>query len=187
MLRVLVVGTRSIRVSAGAPEPLLVNGFLCAQGRCAMSQRGCPCWKSVARAALISAVIAGPAFAQSPIVIVSPSPFEFVDARAPYTVRWESPNIRRNAGFFVDYVHDSVRQAICAVAPSARECVWADPPSPADFGGTLVIEARAVNGSALAATESEPFTLHEGSCRTRGLAASTSATSAFPGVSKKHR
>ena len=38
----------------------------------------------------------------------------------------------------------------------------ADPPAPADFSGTLFVEARAVNGSVLAVTESEPFTLHEG-------------------------
>ena len=127
-----------------------------------MSQPGCPRWGSVARAALISAAIAGPAFAQSSIVIVSPSPFEFVDARSPYTVRWEAPDIRRNVGFFVYYVHDSVQHAICQAPRSARECVWADPPAPADFSGTLVVEARAVNGAVLAVTESEPFTLHEG-------------------------
>jgi hypothetical protein len=107
-------------------------------------------------------VLACPAFAQSPIVIVSPFFGELIDARLPFTVRWESPNIRRNAGFFVYYVHESVRHAICEAAPSARECVWADPPAPADFGGTLFVEARAVNGNVLAVTESGPITLHEG-------------------------
>jgi hypothetical protein len=110
----------------------------------------------------MTAVLAGPAFAQSPIVIVSPIPGEFVDARVPFTVRWESPDIRRNVGFFVYYVHDSQRHAICEAAPTARECVWPDPPAPADFSGTLFVEARANNGTAIAVTQSEPFTLHEG-------------------------
>jgi hypothetical protein len=111
---------------------------------------------------MITAMLAHPAFAQSPIVIVSPSFSEFVDARVPFTVRWESPDIRRNAGFFVYYVHDSQPHAICEAPPSARECVWADPPSPGAFSGTLFVEARALNGSVLAVTESAPFTLHEG-------------------------
>jgi hypothetical protein len=110
----------------------------------------------------MTAVLACPAFAQSPIVIVSPFFGELVDARVPFTVRWESPAIRRNAGFFVYYVHDSVPHAICEAAPAARECVWADPPSPADFSGTLFVEARAVNGTVLAVTESGSITLHEG-------------------------
>jgi hypothetical protein len=118
--------------------------------------------RSLAHAVLITAVLAWPAFAQSPIVIVSPAPSEFVDARVPYTVRWESPDIRRNTGFFVYYVHDSLRHAICEAPPTARECVWADPPSPTNFSGTLFVEARAVNGTAIAVTESELFYLHEG-------------------------
>jgi hypothetical protein len=127
-----------------------------------MRQRGCRHWRSVAHAAVLTAVLACPAFAQSPIVIVSPSSGEFVDARVPFTVRWESPDIRRSAGFFVYYTHDSQRHAICETAPAARECVWADPPSPADFSGTLFVEARAINGTVVAVTESDPFTLHEG-------------------------
>ena len=110
----------------------------------------------------MTAVLVSGAFAQSPIVIVSPSPFEFVDVRLPFTVRWESSDIRRNAGFFAYYVHDSQRHSICQTAPSARECVWADPPAPADFSGTLFVEARAINGSVLAVAESGPFTFHEG-------------------------
>ena len=127
-----------------------------------MRQGGSTSPKRLAHAALITAVLACPAFAQSPIVIVSPSPSEFVDARVPFTVRWESPDIRRNTGFFVYYVHDSVRHAICGAPPAARECVWADPPSPTDFSGTLFVEARATNGNVLAVTESELFYLHEG-------------------------
>ncbi len=127
-----------------------------------MRQRGCPYLGSVAHAALVTAVLAGPAFAQSPIVIVSPTSFEFVDARIPYTVRWESADIRRNSGFFVYYEHASQRHAICEAAPSARECVWADPPAPAQFSGSLFVEARANNGAVLAVAQSEPFILHEG-------------------------
>ena len=127
-----------------------------------MRQLGCRYTGTVAYVALMTAVLACPAFAQSPIVIVSPFFGELVDGRVPFTVRWESPDIRRNEGFFVYYVHASVRHAICEAAPTARECVWADPPSPADFSGTLFVEARAVNGSVLAVTESGPITLHEG-------------------------
>jgi hypothetical protein len=118
----------------------------------------------------MTAVLVSRAFAQSAIVIVSPSPFEFVDVRLPFTVRWESSDIRRNAGFFAYYVHDSQRHSICQTAPSARECVWADPPAPADFSGTLFVEARAINGSVLAVAESEPSRCTRGSCRLRGLA-----------------
>ena len=127
-----------------------------------MRQRRCPCRAGVARAVLLTTALAGPAFAQSPIVIVSPSSFEFVDARIPYTVRWESADIRRNAGFFVYYEHASQRHAICEAAPTARECVWADPPAPVDFSGTLFVEARANTGAVLAVAQSEPFILHEG-------------------------
>jgi len=133
-------------------------------------QRRCRSRGSVTQAAVMTAVLVSGAFAQSPIVIVSPSPFEFVDVRLPFTVRWESSDIRRNAGFFAYYVHDSQRHSICQTAPSARECVWADPPAPADFSGTLFVEARAINGSVLAVAESEPSRCTRGSCRLRGSA-----------------
>jgi hypothetical protein len=122
----------------------------------------CRSWRRLSLAASITAALGSTAFAQSPILIVAPASSEFVDARFPFTVRWEAPDIPGNAGFFVYYVHASVRHAICDAAPAQRECVWADPPAPAEFSGTLFVEARAADGTVLAAAESEPFILHEG-------------------------
>jgi hypothetical protein len=118
--------------------------------------------KTVGYATVVVAVLACPAFGQSPIVIVSPVPNEFVDGRVPFTVRWEAPDLPGNAGFFVYYVHAAEQQRICEAPPAARECVWADPPAPRDFSGTLFVEARASDGAVLALTESELFYLHEG-------------------------
>jgi len=118
--------------------------------------------KALGHIAAVMGVFACPASAQSPIVIVSPVPYEFVDARLPYTVRWEAPDLPGNAGFFVYYVGAGGQQPICDAAPAAHECVWADPPAPRDFSGTLFVEARSADGSVLAVTESELFYLHEG-------------------------
>jgi hypothetical protein len=122
-------------------------------------------WSSLTtlgHAALVTAALACPAFGQSPIEIVSPSPDEFVDARLPFTVRWEAPDIPGNAGFVVYYVQAAEQRPICNAPSTARECVWADPPAPRDFSGTLFVEARSAAGNVLAVTESELFYLHEG-------------------------
>ena len=102
--------------------------------------------KTLSHAAGVLAVLACPAFGQSPIVIVSPVPYEFVDARLPFTVRWEAPDLSGNAGFFVYYVQAAQQQPICEAPPAARECVWADPPAPRDFSGTLFVAARGSDG-----------------------------------------
>jgi hypothetical protein len=118
--------------------------------------------KTLCHPAVVVGVLACPAYGQSPIVIVSPVFNEFVDARVPFTVRWEAPDLPGNAGFFVYYLRAAERQPICEAQPAARECVWADPPAPRDFSGTLFVEARASDGSVLAVTESALFYLHEG-------------------------
>jgi hypothetical protein len=81
-----------------------------------MRQRSWRFLKTLSHAGVL-AVLACPAFAQSPIVIVSPVPYEFVDARLPYTVRWEAPDLLGNAGFFVYYVHAAQQQPICEAPP----------------------------------------------------------------------
>jgi hypothetical protein len=127
-----------------------------------MKQRSWGFLNALGRTAAAVGVLACPAFGQSPIVIVSPVPFEFVDARLPYTVRWEAPDFPGNAGFFVYYVNAAGQQPICNAPSAARECVWADPPAPRDFSGTLFVEARTTDGGVIAVTESELFYLHEG-------------------------
>src|SRR5688572_26894080 len=104
-----------------------------------MRQRSWSCLTSLGHAAVMIAVLACPAFGQSPIVIVSPSPSEFVDARLPFAVQWEAPDLPGNAGFFVYYVHAAERQPICDAPPQARQCEWTAPPAPRDFSGTLFV------------------------------------------------
>jgi predicted Rdx family selenoprotein len=107
------------------------------------------------------ALRAVPALAQGPITIVSPHPGEHIgaDDGSTYWVRWRSPAIPGNAGFVVSYATSGGPVTICEAAPAARECEWVGAASLIPFTSTLSVEARDVNGVALASSDSGSFSI----------------------------
>ena len=125
-----------------------------------MERFTCRCVLRTAHALLLCALAASPAFAQSPITVVSPHAGEQVDGMRPYFVRWTSADIPGSTGFVVYAIDASgATGSVCLAAPAERNCEWFEPFRSDVPSGRIVVEARDRSGVVLASGQSGPFEL----------------------------